>query len=289
MECLSRHARRREDDTAQGRISTVMLSAIILMFSCIVGLSGPVFAQQQVPDGGYTPDTAADEVVDAATLKLFVKEAVKVVKSSFADSRNTRFDELSLYFRMEDGPWRSGSLYIFIMYDDGEVVFNASSPILEKTTLDITDRNGCNVGDEIVRVIEGEDRKCKDLGLLPEDSDGFLEYLWDDPENPDDNDIRFHVDGDKTISPGFSPKLSYVEGLKVGGRKIIAGSGIYPAPSHKADGGCAVSRGPHGHAPRGAAFSLLLAALVLLAAASRGTRKRTAGQPQAARTATDAG
>ena len=253
-----------------------MFSARILMFCLMLGLAGPVFAQQDAD--GDTPGTTADEVVDAATLKLFVKEAVKVIKSGFADSRHQDHRALRSYFKGEDGPWESGSLYLFIMYDDGEVVFNAKSPVLENTTLDITDRTGCNVGEEIVRVVNGEARECRDLGLLPEDSAGFVEYLWDDPDDPDDGDSRFHDDGDRTVSPGFSPKLSYVEALHVRGRKIIAGSGIYPAPAGKASGGgCAVSRDLSGNAPRGATLNLFLAALALLAAASRATGKRTEG------------
>ena len=80
------HARRYEDDNISGRDSTIMFSARILMFCLMLGLAGPVFAQQDAD--GDTPGTTAGEVVDAATLKLFVKEAVKVIKSGFADSRH---------------------------------------------------------------------------------------------------------------------------------------------------------------------------------------------------------
>lgn len=255
-----------------------MFSARILMFCFMLGLAGPVFAQQDTDDV-HTTATTADEVVDAATLKLFVKEAVEEIKSSFAASRHQDNRELALYFReQEPGTWRSGSLYLFIMYDDGEVVFNEYSPALEGTTLDITDRNGCNVGDEIVRAVNGEARECKGLGLLPEDSGGFVEYLWDNPDDPNDDDSRFEA-GDRTISPGFSPKLSYVEALQVRERKIIAGAGIYPPPAGKADGGgCAVCQCPlPGDAPRGgAALGLLLVALALLPvlAGRRGRKTR---------------
>ena len=115
------------------------------------------------------------------------------------------------------------------MLHNNQVIFNANDPALEHTSLDITDINNCNVGEEIIRVIRNQPRECPELGLLPEDSQGFVEYRWDNPDDPNDDDLRFKEGGRKDLSPGITPKLTYVESFESRGSSLIVGAGIYPS------------------------------------------------------------
>ena len=181
----------------------------------------------------------AKDVRDAETLRSFVLGAVGCVS----------FGRLTLDSRpimsLEGGPWKSGDIYLFIMTEDrARVFFNGLNPEFDDTTLNITDRNHCNVGEEIVRVIKGQKNECHDLGLLedlppqtinglPIIGGGFLQYLWARPGDPESRDPEF-LAGDLTRTPGFEPKLSYVQNLDLRQTtfqlpfSLIIGSGIYP-------------------------------------------------------------
>lgn len=215
----------------------------------------PEVPLEELVGSNYVPEVQADEVKDAETLKLFVDGALEAVVKNFGVSRAevpniTRFRPL---LRREGGPWNQGDIYIYIMRGN-QVVFNGNNQTLEDTTLNITDRNGCNVGDEIHRVIAGEDRECKSLGLLPQDSDGYLEYLWDNPDIEGDEDERFLES--QEFSPGFTPKLGYVKSFMTQqGVPLIVGSGVYPVA--ESDGGCTVA-GPNEALPAGLLVIFLL-------------------------------
>lgn len=216
---------------------------------------------------GYVPDTEASDVVDAETLKSFVKSAVEGFKSNFNAGPGflTRFRPV---FRREDGPWREGDIYIFIMRDNNEVIFNANDPGLEDTSLSITDINNCNVGEEIIRVVRNEDRQCPELGLLPEDSQGFVEYRWDNPDDPYDDDLRFKEGGRMDLSPGITPKLAYVETFTAPlAGEVIVGAGVYPqnmTGQEQGNDGCAVSG--DGSSLKNTASSLFLIGFFVVAA-----------------------
>ena len=129
---------------------------------------------------------------------------------------------------------------------------------------------------ETVRVIRrgGKQRQCKDLGLLPEgDSEGFVEYLWDNPTTPDDN-IR---DSEGGIipgrSPGNSPKMSYVKVISFLGENFIIGSGYHPkdsgsgdsASTDSGDDGCSIAGS--GNKIKSTVLGMLLIISVLFSAA----------------------
>ena len=210
---------------------------------------------------GYVPDVKAVDVVDAETLKLFVEGALEAFGNNFGVSRQeapyfTRFRPM---LRREGGYWKHGDIYIFAMVGPS-VIFNGNDQALEDKTLNITDLNGCNVGDEILRVVAGQDRECPSLGLLPSDSEGFLEYLWDNPAIEGDEDVRFNDPAfGQRISPGITPKLGYVQ--SAGPAPVIIGAGVYPTDAGGDDGGCAVAGS--GNAPRGGLLNLLLIGFVL--------------------------
>jgi hypothetical protein len=200
----------------------------------------------------YVPDTKASDVVDAETLKLFVEDALEALVKNFGVDRmdapiTTRFRPV---LRREGGYWNQNDTYLFVMRGDG-VVFNGNDQALEDTTLNITDLNGCNVGDEILRVIgsdnDSEVRECPSLGLLPEgDSENFIEYLWDNPDKEGDEDKRFDDPAfGQRISPGITPKLGYVKSFRLpGGVDLIVGAGVYPTDTGMGGGGgdgCAIA------------------------------------------------
>lgn len=217
---------------------------------------------EELLGSGYVPEVTAGDVKNAETLKLFVDGALEAVLNNFGVSREeapniTRFRPL---MRREGGPWNQGDIYIYVMRRN-QVVFNGNSQSLEGTNLDITDKNGCNVGDEIHRVIRGEDRECVSLGLLPENPEGYLEYLWDNPDVEGDEDERFKES--QEFSPGFTPKLGYVKSFTVPSDVLlIVGSGVYPVVEDKSNGGCALASGSSGETA--GLLSLLLIGLVFL-------------------------
>lgn len=222
----------------------------------------------------YDPQITANEVVNEETLKQFVQEFV----GYWVEQRKRLGGPgvIGLRHCWRGLPWKYGSIYMFFMPENQIVAFNGNTPELENKTLNVTDDNQCNVGREIISVINDEARECRDLGLLPENSEGFVEYLWDDPTTTDDD-----VDIKKcpTCAPGTSPKLTYVQKVPVQitpTRKInfIFGSGIYPE-EEETDGGCAIAGGTN--TPKGTIFNLFLVVSMLFSAALWKQRSRKRG------------
>ncbi len=128
-----------------------------------------------------------------------------------------------------EGDWKSGSIYLFVMDDQGRVLFDGADPSVEGEGLVAEDEGGRDVADEIITEVQDANE------------DGFVEYCWDDPtEDGDDID-----DNDPKTAPGDSWKKSYVVDpfvyLKApalsGSPRVIFGSGIYPK-TDEAPPGC---------------------------------------------------
>ena len=219
----------------------------------------PFFSKPISEKPYLTQGTTANEVVDSETLKAFVENfrdhfTEQVEKNSQSPAQLARIRNC---WRIP--PWKHGGIYLFIMTENGLVFFNGNGPDLENRSFNVTDDNGCNVGEEVTGVINGEARQCKDLGLLPEDSGGFIEYLWDDPSVEEDEVAE------PGMAPGRSPKLSYVVSFSnpgfFEGEKLVIGSGYHPETG-QSDNGCAIA-GADGTAENGL-LNLFLAASVLL-------------------------
>ena len=106
-------------------------------------------------------------------------------------------------FRVEGGDWKSGPIYVFVVSDEGFVLFHGGDPYQEgRTVLELTDVNGVKVTRELLAAAKR--------------GGGFVEYHWDGPS----------VKGDEATG---SPKLSYTEGFHLPGRDqfFIVGAGIY--------------------------------------------------------------
>ena len=231
------------------------------------GIQCPYYAEVRNESPFFFQGISANEVVDNETLKEFVDQFAK----HFEEQVNLAGRDLAGLAVIRNCwrilPWKyeDSGTYIFIMTEDKLVFFNGLDPALENGTLNSEDENGCLIGDEVVNVaLEGPDaRQCKDLGLLPEGSEGFIEYLWNDPLNPDD-DIDVFTEcpnGPRTCSPGTTPKVSYLVPVDFLGQKFIIGSGYHPRSGGDDGDGCAVAGS--GSGVKGAVFGLLLVVSVL--------------------------
>ena len=157
-------------------------------------------------------------------------------------------------------PWKHGSIYVFIIQEapggNQTVIFNGNNPEFEGPDLRVKDEDGENIGKLISDAISGPD------------GEGFIEYKWDDPQNPDDDVDAGDPDEDGfRKAPGTSPKITYVKKINIPvppsfGTFIIA-SGLYPQAESGDGDGCAVSG--KSSTPSGAAFNLFLVVSVLLA------------------------
>ena len=222
------------------------------------------------------------------------------------------FSEVFRSATVQDGEWKSDSIYLFVIDDQGTLLFHGDDPSVEDEVLQAIDAGERNVARLIID-------KAKEN---PKEG-GFVDYCWDDPAIEEDD-----IDGnDPAIAPGDSWKKSYVvDPFKLlgapkpaGSRNIIFGSGIYPktgnppsgckiyggmdpmdgmedpmddtedpmddtemptdAVSSVSGGGCAIASGSAG-TPQSTAFNLLLLSALFLAVSfgRRATGKRNGVQ-----------
>ncbi len=177
-------------------------------------------------------------------------------------------------------PWKYGSIYLFRwVFPSYRSIFNANSPDIEGQIFYFEDENGCNLADEIKRVLAGQKRQCKSFGYLSEDDkkETFFEYLWENP-GVEGDEINIYTEcpnGPRTCAPGRSPKVGYVRVIPSSGGKsmIIIGSGYYPETQGDEDGdGCAIAGARH--KAQGALLNLFLIISVLFSAVMVGSRYR---------------
>jgi hypothetical protein len=220
------------------------------------------------PGSGADKDkVAADEVTNEDTpenrekLKDYVIGMEKHLSRELTAGGSSAVTRLRPCWRI--WPWKYGSIYAFVIRENPRegslnVVFNGNNPEFEDYEglgLRVKDEDGVDIG----KLISDE--------VGDPDADGFIEYKWDDPQNPDDDVDPGDRDEDGfRKAPGTSPKISYVKRIESFSGLIIA-SGFYPhADPHAESGdgdGCAVSG--KSSTPSGAAFNLFLMVSVLLA------------------------
>ena len=227
------------------RYSTIVVDDAVETRFAVVGLRHPNAAphvKYESCDDHFAEinfDVEAKDVMDRETLKKFVQAVVsdaasRVVASVKAGQKRASavaglFAERRC-MRLEGGPYRSDPVYLFAMLKTGKVFFNGLDSTLEDTSIALTDKNGDNIWELIAAEVDDPD------------SDGFIEYLWDNPV-VDGDEVR---DGNGNVIPGQSPgesfKVSYIQELVIQGNHtgLIYGSGIYPADSGGGDG-CAIA------------------------------------------------
>ena len=151
-----------------------------------------------LPAVAQDSEITASDVVDRETLKAFVL-AVK----AYADNATTLAEYISILqeFRTE-GPWKQGSIYLFVLTTDGTAILHGDNPDLEgQNLIDLEDANGVKITQELIAAAA--------------EGGGYVEYLWPDPL----------VEGDEEIG---SPKVSYVIPYAALGQDFVLGSGFYP-------------------------------------------------------------
>ena len=129
-----------------------------------------------------------------------------------------RFGEV---FGYGEGDWKSGSIYLFIMDDNGITLYNGDDPEDENMRVVAVDAGGNDVGKLIV---DGAETSMA--------SGAIVKYCWEDP-GVDGDEID---DSNPATAPGDSLKVSYVvdpfEYLGAPALSaspgVIFGSGIYP-------------------------------------------------------------
>ena len=196
--------------------------------------------------------------MDKQELKTFVEEAIFFFTGATAGGPDFDVDPVRLrtIFRLNNGPWRHISTYIYIMDGDGNVIFNGANRKIEQTNL----LNNPHVGEDIARLIAA--------AKMP--GGGFVEYNWEDP--------AVEGDGEQHGGPGGdSPKLGYTKAHSSDkdnpdASVYIFGSGLYLGPDD--DGGCALSG--TANSTEGALLSMLLVVSAIFSVVFVRQRRRAA-------------
>ncbi len=199
-----------EDDPAKVAYATSFFgnnygNQVILVggfYQDVSQIEPPVYDASLIPK----PEVTAVEVMDRATLQQFVIGAMRGYIGALQEHGTDRYADILNVFRIEDGHWRHGSIYLFILNDLGYVIFHGADRTLEaRNQSHLEDINGVRFVQEFIKVANA--------------GGGFVEYQYDDPSVP----------GDEVTG---TPKLSYVQSFESrGGRRVIFGAGIYFDPA----------------------------------------------------------
>ncbi len=181
---------------------------------------GPLIAQQGIDLATAT----VDEIKGYIPLFSLVGLTSRSDIEPYCDF-SQRFDQV---FGREDGDWKSGSIYLFVIDDQGKFLFHGADQSVEETVLTAVDEGGMNVRELIV-----------DEAETPMNN-GIVHYCWDDPAVDSDN----IDDNDPATAPGDSWKVSYVVDPFVyleapalsPSPGVIFGSGIYPKAGNPPSG-----------------------------------------------------
>lgn len=237
---------------------------------------------------------SADMVNDEPSLERYLKGVEAHITEEFAKVSHSR-GRLPLVRMVQlmpcwrEPPWQSGSIYFYIIiYTDKQYgIFNGLTPQFQDTSLILIDENNLNVGQAV-------------RGIVEEKNEGFLTYLWDNPdvsgdeivceetgfvpgtspENEEDEEVFCEEVGNPIPgrSPGTSVKRGYFlrTDFGIGGTTdYVLGSGIYPKSQEGGGsgggGGCAIAGGG-GNELGVAALNLFLIAAALFLATLRKSR-----------------
>ena len=205
-------------------VSTHLGSAVPLLHLAGFELDASHVIEEEIDYGN--PTITAKDVVDRETLKAFVTEAMNF----FAELRTldtvSAASKLRLALRDPDGPWRHGSVYLYILdLNSNIVVFHGAFPDrFELRPLVGIARDGVTGELILPQVLEAAQSS-------PEG--GFVEYFYDDPaDDTDSADIPKVGYAREYISrPVERPDGTIVQS------RFIIGSGFYGrAPEVVPDG-----------------------------------------------------
>ncbi|MCY4585133.1 MAG: hypothetical protein OXB98_03755, partial [Bryobacterales bacterium] len=129
-------------------------------------------------DSHYSPQVTATEVVDRASLKVFVNEAIhyvgQLIETHGFDAANVARGA----FRDRNGPWISGPVYLFV-FDPvhGYTIFHGAFP----------DRFEYRVTGTARDAVTGELILPQILAAAQQEGGGFVEYHFDNPDDDSDS------------------------------------------------------------------------------------------------------
>ena len=189
---------------ALGYTSELAQTDFILVAGYYQDLSAVETDIGELPD---PPALNAAHVVDRETLKAFVQGAVAWTFESVAE-HDLGLVKLTEEFRREGGPWRQGATYLFVMTEQGFVLFHGSRPDQQgHIQIEREDRNGFKFVNALIDAATS--------------GGGYVEYYWDDPSVMGDEDLG-------------SAKVGYAETIAVpdnspvyAGETLVIGSGFY--------------------------------------------------------------
>ena len=131
----------------------------------------------EIIDSHYIPQVTASEVVDRASLKVFVDEAIDYF-GQLAETYG--FDAAQVargIFRDPNGPWIAGPVYLFIFDPAGYSIFHGAFPDQYEYRVTGTARD----------VVTGELILPQILAAAEQEGGGFVEYHFDNPDDDSDS------------------------------------------------------------------------------------------------------
>ena len=168
----------------------------------------------EVLDTDHTPEITAREVVDRTTLRAFVNGAIDHLESLFETGGFNAAQVVRGVFRDENGPWRAGPVYLFIIDRTGYTLFHGAFP--DKYELRI-------LTGTVQDAVTGEFILPQVIAAATQSEEGgFVEYHFD---NPDDDTDSVEI-----------PKLAFVRQRTITyhhpilgeiSNSYIIGSGLY--------------------------------------------------------------
>ncbi len=164
-------------------------------------LSSAPIAGKKIP----APSVTAADVVDKESLVAFVEAAADVYRGAYESDNQGDIIAARNAFRKESGPWRAGSIYLWLVGSKGITLFHATERFREGKPTNMTrvDVNGLPFPKLLIGGALREGRK-------------FLRYSYDNPEITGDED---------TGSPKFGYAVSF--NARNSDQKVVVGSGIY--------------------------------------------------------------
>ena len=130
-------------------------------------------------DIDHTPDVSASEVVDRRTLRTFVNGAIDHFEGLVEVLGFNSAGVLQSVFRDENGPWRAGPVYLFIIDRTGYTLFHGAFP--DKYEFKLLTGN-------VLDAVTGKAILPQIISAATEsDEGGFVEYHFDNPDDHTDN------------------------------------------------------------------------------------------------------
>ena len=183
-----------------------------------------------------TPAVTASQVVDRESLKAFVTEAGNYFLEVQRAGDPTAASKLKIALRDPHGPWRHGSVYLYVLNltdpdadpPQGTILFHGAFPDRFESQPLVPTIKDARTGQYILPQVIAAARSSAE--------GGFIDYYFDDPDD--------HTDSADIPKVGYAREFTG-QGRGPGGRPVmvdfIVGSGFYgTAPATDAEGGNAV-------------------------------------------------